>query len=48
MEKRIENLENTFVQSVEHRMSNIEGELKSMRPILQSIQNWFINKTPRG
>ena len=41
LEKRIENLENTFVQSVEHCMSNIEGELKSMRPILQSIQNWF-------
>ena len=48
LEKRIENLENTFVHSVEHRMSNIEGELKSMRPILQSIQDWFINKTPRG
>jgi len=48
MEKRIENLENTLVQSVQQRMSSIEGELKGIKPILQSIQNWFINNTPRG
>ena len=48
LEKRIENLENTLVQSVQQRMSSIEGELKGIKPILQSIQNWFINNTPRG
>ena len=48
MEKRIENLENTLVQSVQQRMSSIEGELKGIKPILQSIQNWFINNTQRG
>ena len=48
LEKRIENLENTLVQSVQQRMSSIEGELKGIKPILQSIQNWFINNTQRG
>ena len=48
LEKRIENLENTVVQSVQQRMSSIEGELKGIKPILQSIQNWFINNTQRG
>lgn len=48
LEKRIENLENTLVQSVQQRMSSIEGELKGIKPILQSIQNWFINNTPKG
>lgn len=48
LEKRIENLENTLVQSVQQRMSSIEGELKGIKPILQSIQNWFINNTSRG
>ena len=48
MEKRIENLENTLVQSVQQRMSSIEGELKGIKPILQSSQQWFINNPPRG
>ena len=48
LEKRIENLENTLVQSVQQRMSSIEGELKGIKPILQAIQNWFINNTPKG
>lgn len=48
IEKRIDALESTLVQSMQQRMSNIEGELKGMRPILQAIQNWFINNTPKG
>lgn len=48
MEKRLDSLESTLVQSMQQRMSSIEGELKGMKPILQSIQNWFINNTPRG
>jgi hypothetical protein len=45
---RIEALENTMSQRFESRLSVIEGELKGFKPILQSIQNWFINNTPAG
>lgn len=48
IEKKLDSLESTLVQSMQQRMSAIEGELKGMKPILQSIQNWFINNTPRG
>jgi DNA-binding FrmR family transcriptional regulator len=46
--KRIENLENSVMQDLQRRLSVIEGELKGIKPILQSIQNWFINNTPGG
>jgi DNA-binding FrmR family transcriptional regulator len=48
MEGRIEAIENTMSQRFENRLSVIEGELKGIKPILQSIQNWFINNTPSG
>jgi hypothetical protein len=42
---RVRSLENTISQRFENRLSVIEGELKGIKPILQSIQNWFINNT---
>jgi DNA-binding FrmR family transcriptional regulator len=45
IEGRISALENTVSQRFENRLSVIEGELKGIKPILQSIQNWFINNT---
>jgi chaperonin cofactor prefoldin len=49
LDKRIEFLEQRVLQSFENRLSIIEGELKGIKPILQSIQNWFINNnTGRG
>jgi hypothetical protein len=48
MGARIEALENTMSQRFENRLSVIEGELKGIKPILQSIQNWFIANTPPG
>jgi hypothetical protein len=47
-DRRLRDLENTMAQRFENRLSVIEGELKGMKPILQSIQNWFINNTPGG
>jgi len=48
MEGRVTALEFTMSQRFENRLSVIEGELKGIKPILQSIQNWFINNTPAG
>jgi len=48
MGARIEALELNALHSLENRLSLIEGELKGFKPILQSIQNWFINNTPSG
>ena len=45
---RVRALENTMSQRFENRLSIIEGELRGFKPILQSIQNWFINNTPTG
>jgi uncharacterized membrane protein len=45
--KRIEFLEMNVVHSFENRLSVIEGELKGIKPILQSISNWFINNDTR-
>jgi hypothetical protein len=47
LEGRVSAIENTISHRFENRLSVIEGELKGMKPILQSIQNWFINNTPR-
>ena len=46
--QRLELLEQNFARSVESRLSLIEGEIKGLKPILQSIQNLFINNTPTG
>jgi len=48
MGERIGALEKDALRSLENRLSQIEGELKGFKPILQSIQNWFINNTPSG
>lgn len=42
---RLRDLENTMAQRFESRLSIMEGELKGIKSILQSIQNWFINNT---
>jgi hypothetical protein len=47
MGSRIEVLEQNALRNLENRLSLIEGELKGLKPILQSIQNWFINNTGR-
>jgi hypothetical protein len=44
-ENRLRDLENTMAQRFENRLSVMEGELKGIKSILQSIQNWFINNT---
>jgi len=43
LDKRIEFLEHSVLHGLEKRLSTIEGELRGIKPILQSIQNWFIN-----
>jgi hypothetical protein len=48
MGQRIELLEQQVLRNLENRLSLIEGELKGLKPILQSIQSWFINNTPTG
>jgi hypothetical protein len=48
IDARVKALENTMSQRFENRLSIIEGELRGFKPILQSIQNWFINNTPTG
>jgi len=48
IDKRIEFLERSVVHGFENRLSVIEGELRGIKPILQAIQNWFINNTPSG
>ena len=48
LEKRVEFLERSILHAFENRLSVIEGELKGLKPILTSIQNWFINNTPSG
>jgi hypothetical protein len=48
LEKRLERLELYFSQSFEKRLSTMEGELHGIKMILNKIQEWFINTTPRG
>jgi len=48
IEGRVNSLENTMSQRFENRLSVIEGELKGIKPILLSIQGWFIHNTPSG
>lgn len=47
-ENRLRDLESAMTQRFENRLSVMEGELKGIKSILQSIQNWFINNTPGG
>ena len=46
--KRVDQLESRVIHDIQRRMSNIEGELKGLKPILLAIQNWFINNTSPG
>ncbi|MDR2921964.1 MAG: hypothetical protein LBU85_01325 [Treponema sp.] len=46
--ERLGTIEQSFIRSFEGRLGVIEGELKGIKPILQSIQNWFVNNTPTG
>ncbi|WP_020613129.1 hypothetical protein [Sediminispirochaeta bajacaliforniensis] len=46
LEKRVDYLENTLLSEMQRRMGEFGGELKGIKPILQSIQNWFISNTP--
>jgi len=39
----LETADNTMAQRFENRLSVMEGELKGIKAILQSINNWFIN-----
>lgn len=55
LENRIEKLEvdmrklqETINDDIRDRLGNIEGEMKGMGNILKSIQNWFIQNTPKG
>jgi hypothetical protein len=48
LEKRVGYLERRIVQGFGNRLSTIEGELRGIKPILQAIQNWFIDNTPGG
>jgi hypothetical protein len=47
-EDRLRDLESTMAQRFENRLSVMEGELKGIKSILQSIQNWFINNAHGG
>jgi len=47
IETRITALENIMSQRFENRLSVIEGELRGIKPILKSIQDWFINNSGR-
>ena len=47
-ENRLRDLENTMARRFENRLSVMEGELKGIKSILQSIQNWFISNAPAG
>ena len=48
LQKRIESLEIHIMHDLQRRMSTIEGELKGMRNVLETIQGWFINNTSSG
>ena len=48
IEKRVNFLENTAFQRFESRLSSMEGELRGMKSILLSMQNWFIENTRPG
>jgi hypothetical protein len=48
MDKRLEFLEQSVLHGFESRLSNMEGELRVIRSIVKSIQEWFVNNTPGG
>ena len=48
LRQKVEKLESMVLQNFESRLSSIEGLLRGIRPIMEKIQEWFINNTPRG
>jgi molybdopterin converting factor small subunit len=46
--RKIDELEHSIMDGVLTRIGGIEGELKGMRVLLQTIQRWFIDNTPAG
>jgi metal-responsive CopG/Arc/MetJ family transcriptional regulator len=48
LSKKVDRLEMSIMQTIQNRIGNIEGELKGMRGVLNSIQNWFVTNTPGG
>ena len=47
-DRRIEFLERSVLQGIENRLSMIEGELRGLKPVMNAIQNWFINNTGKN
>lgn len=48
LEGRVEKLESIVTEGLIDRLSKLEGEMKGIRNILDSIQSWFINNTKKG
>lgn len=48
LERNVTDLQRDVTTNLGQRLSNIEGEMKSMGNILKQIQGWFISNTPRG
>lgn len=48
LRQRIEKLEDAMTQRFENRLSTMEGELKGIKALLNSINNWFINNSSGG
>ena len=47
-DRRLEFLERSVLQGIENRLSMIEGELRGLKPVMNAIQNWFINNTGKN
>lgn len=48
LERRIEKLESIVTEGLLDRLSKVEGEMRGIRNILDSIQDWFIHNTKKG
>lgn len=48
LEKDVHDLQKTVNHGIIERLANIEGEMKSMRNVLGSINTYFIQNTPKG
>ena len=46
--ERIDKVSHELAQSIEGRMSKIEGKLDGMARTLGKIEDWFIQNPPRG
>lgn len=48
LEDDVSDLQKTINSDIRDRLGNIEGEMKGQSNILKSIQNWFIQNTPKS